>query len=68
MGNNVYLGPNLRDKIGWKFHFRPNRFQRVVYEGKFKLFGPSAARAKKFEFAQVNHKFDQLCVKKIIDL
>ena len=31
----------------------------MVYEGKFKLFDPSAARVKKFKFARINHKFDQ---------
>ena len=32
----------------------------VVYSGKFKLFDPHYALVKKFEFALVNHLFDQL--------
>ena len=32
----------------------------MVYEGKFKLFDPSVARVKKFEFAQVNHEFEPM--------
>ena len=32
----------------------------MVYEGKFKLFEPSVARVKKFEFAQVNHEFEPM--------
>ena len=41
---------------------------QVVYEGKFKLIGTSIVRAKKFEFAQVNHMFDYWGVKKVMDL
>ena len=37
---------------------------QVVYEGKFKLIGTSIMRAKKFKFAQVNHKFDYSSDKK----
>ena len=29
------------------------------FKGKFKLFNPCYAWVKKFEFVQVNHKFDQ---------
>ena len=56
----IYFQANLRSEIGWKFYFRPNLVKRVVYEGKFKLFGTSVVRAEKFEFARVNHKFDQI--------
>ena len=56
----IYFQANLRSEIGWKFYFRPNLVKRVVYEGKFKLFDLSVARVKKFEFARVNHEFDQI--------
>ena len=44
--------------------FNTGIVELLVYSGKFKLFMPHYARAKKFEFALINHLFDYSSVKK----
>ena len=62
---DIYLCSNMRAVIGQWFFFDTGIVKQVVYEGKFKLFGTSVERAKKFEFARVDHEFDYSSVKKL---
>ena len=59
MGHKTTYG-QIRGTNRSEILFLTSLVKLVVYSGKFKLFDPRYARVKKFEFALVNHSFDQL--------